>query len=59
MAVKQLGPPKESDRTNCPRCGGEAIIIDGRTVQWLTCPNCKFKKLMEKEDEGIIVRSLK
>lgn len=51
MALKQISPPPESDRKRCPRCGGEAIIIDGRFVRWLNCPNCKFKKLLEKEDE--------
>jgi ribosomal protein S27AE len=59
MALKQLGPSDKNDRTFCPRCGEEAIIIDGRTVKWLTCPKCKFKKLMEKEDEGVKVTSLK
>ena len=59
MAIKQLEPPKKDDRVFCPRCGEEAIIIDGRFVKWLTCPKCKFKKLMEKEDEGIKVTSLK
>jgi hypothetical protein len=59
MALKQLEPPKESDRVKCPRCGEEAIIIDGRFVRWLTCPKCKFKKLMEKKDKGIKVTPLK
>lgn len=59
MALKQLGPSDKNNRTFCPRCGEEAIIIDGRTVKWLTCPKCKFKKLMEKEDEGVRVTNLK
>ena len=59
MALKQLEPPEESDRVKCPRCGEEAIIIDGRFVIWLTCPKCKFKKLMEKKDKGIRVTPLK
>ena len=59
MALRQISPPEKSDRVPCPRCGEEAIIIDGKTVRWLTCPKCKFKKLMEKEDEGVKVTSLK
>lgn len=59
MAIKQLEPSKKDDRVFCPRCGEEAIIIDGKIVKWLTCPKCKFKKLMEKEDDGIKVTSLK
>jgi len=59
MALKQLGTSDKKDRVPCPRCGEEAIVIDGRTVKWLTCPKCKFKKLIEKEDEGIKVTSLK
>jgi len=50
MALKQIENKKQSDTTRCPRCGGEAIIIDGRFVRWLNCPKCKFKKLLEKED---------
>jgi len=51
MALKQISPAPDSDRPRCPRCGEEAIYIDGRFVRWLTCPKCKFKKLLEKEDE--------
>jgi ssDNA-binding Zn-finger/Zn-ribbon topoisomerase 1 len=50
MALKQIENKKQSDTTRCPRCGEEAILIDGRIVRWLNCPNCKFKKLLEKED---------
>jgi ssDNA-binding Zn-finger/Zn-ribbon topoisomerase 1 len=56
MALKQISPPPESDRIRCPRCGEEAIIIDGRFVRWLNCPKCKFKKLLEKEDETTKVK---
>jgi ssDNA-binding Zn-finger/Zn-ribbon topoisomerase 1 len=49
MALKQI-EKKESDMKKCPRCGQDAIIIDGRFVRWLNCPSCKFKKLIEKED---------
>jgi ssDNA-binding Zn-finger/Zn-ribbon topoisomerase 1 len=50
MALKQIKSSKESDMKRCPRCGEDAIIIDGRFVRWLNCPHCKFKKLLEKED---------
>jgi predicted RNA-binding Zn-ribbon protein involved in translation (DUF1610 family) len=59
MALKQIEPKGKSDMVPCPRCGEEAIVIDGRFVKWLTCPKCKFKKLMEKEDEGVKITPLK
>ena len=58
MAVKQIDPVRKRDAMNCPRCGSQAIIIDGQTVQWLNCPKCKFKKLMEKHDDGIKITSI-
>ena len=51
MAIKQIAPPPEGDKISCPKCGEEAIYIDGRFVRWLKCPNCKFTKLMKKDDE--------
>lgn len=57
MAIKQM-EDKTTDRVFCPRCGQEAIIIDGKTVKWLNCPKCKFKKLMEKHDDTIRVKSI-
>jgi len=61
MAIRQIPPFKEKskDRTRCPKCGEEALIIDSKLVQWITCPKCKFKKLVKKEDKGIVVRPLK
>ena len=60
MAIKQISPPPEEGRPKCPRCGEEALFIEGRFVRWLTCPKCKFKKLMEKEeDKSIKIVSLK
>jgi DNA-directed RNA polymerase subunit RPC12/RpoP len=57
MALKQLsGSFRETDSTKCPRCGSAAIIIDGRFVRWLTCPSCKFKKLIKMEDKATQVR---
>ena len=60
MATKQIDKKEGSkDRTRCSQCGEEALIIDSKLVQWITCPKCKFKKLIEKEDEGIKVTPLK
>jgi len=56
MALKQIDNKKQSDMKRCPRCGEDAIIIDGRFVRWLNCPSCKFKKLLEKEDETTNVK---
>jgi ssDNA-binding Zn-finger/Zn-ribbon topoisomerase 1 len=51
MALKQISnSKKDSDTKRCPKCGEEAIIIDGRFVRWLNCPSCKYKKLLQKED---------
>jgi len=59
MALKQINP-EPTKKNPCPRCGQEALIIEGKFVRWLTCinPKCRFKKLMEKED-NIKVVSLK
>jgi len=51
MAIKQIAPPPKGDTVRCPKCGEEAIYIDGRFVRWLKCPKCKFTKLMKKDDE--------
>jgi Zn finger protein HypA/HybF involved in hydrogenase expression len=58
MAIKQISSV-EDDKMRCPRCGEEALVIEGKFVRWLTCPKCKFKKLMRKEDEKIKIVSLK
>ncbi len=54
MALKQL--ENKSDMQRCPRCGRDAVVIDGRVVRWRNCPGCKFKKLLEKEDTTTNVR---
>ena len=59
MALKQISPAPKCDSTRCPRCGEEALFIEGRFVRWLKCPKCKFTKLLEKKDEGIKVTPLK
>lgn len=57
MALKQIR--SESDTVSCPRCGGEAVIIDGHMIQWLTCTKCKFKKVLEKIKEDIKITPLR
>ena len=57
MAHKQI--TQKSDTVNGPRCGGEAVIIDGHMIQWLTCTKCKFKKVLEKIKEDIRITPLK
>lgn len=60
MALKQIEPEKQSkDRIRCPQCGEQALIIDSKLVRWITCPKCKFKKLVRQKDEGIKVVPLK
>ena len=56
MAVKQMKGKGEDEKINCPKCGQEALIIDGRFIKWLTCPSCKYKKLIQKEEETQKVR---
>ncbi len=53
MALKQLDKNQSKDIMKCPRCGGEAVVIDGRIIKWLTCTKCKFKKVLEKKEESI------
>ena len=55
MALKQVEDKSSKDRTTCPRCGSEAWFIEGKTIKWLICPRCKFKKLMEQEEPEIKV----
>lgn len=45
---------KEEDPKICPRCMHELISIDGRLTKWLTCQNCKWKKLVAKENDSTI-----
>ncbi|MFQ6021032.1 MAG: hypothetical protein ACE5J4_03420 [Candidatus Aenigmatarchaeota archaeon] len=57
MAVRQLGEkPKKSKKeieNPCPKCGEETleIEVEGMFVKWLTCPKCKFKKLVKRKDD--------
>jgi len=58
MALKQINPPS-NDIKRCPRCGGEAVIIDGRIIKWFNCTKCKFKKVMENKKEDIQIFPLR
>ena len=49
---------KEDEPKICPQCRHRLLIIEGRIVKWLTCTNCKFKKLVEREKEVIRVVSI-
>ena len=35
--------------TQCPRCSADLLTIPGIITSWLTCPKCKYTKLIEKE----------
>lgn len=57
MALKQIEAPSD-DIKRCPRCGGEAVIIDGRIIKWLNCTKCKFKKVLEQKNPDINIYPL-
>ncbi len=57
MALKQI-ENKSKDIEKCPRCGEDAVIIDGRIIKWLTCTKCKFKKVLEQKKPDISIVSL-
>ena len=57
MALKQI-ERKSKDIMKCPRCGGEAVVIDGRIIKWLTCTKCKFKKVLEQKKQDIVITPL-
>ncbi|MBN2203188.1 MAG: hypothetical protein JW700_03310 [Candidatus Aenigmarchaeota archaeon] len=56
MALKQMEEKGDEDKVNCPQCGQKALLIEARFIRWLTCPNCKFKKLIEKKDDSTKVK---
>lgn len=56
MAVKQLDNREDENVISCPKCGERALLINARFIRWLTCPSCKFRKLIEKEDENTKVK---
>ncbi len=45
---------KEEDPKVCPRCMHELLVIDNRLTRWLTCRNCRWKKLVGKENAGTV-----
>jgi len=50
---------REPDPKICPRCKHELITIDGNLVKWLTCVNCRFKKLVEKEERVVRITPIR
>ena len=58
MALKNL-PKRIDDMNKCPRCGGDAVIIDGKIIKWFTCTNCKFKKVLEQKKQDIVITPLR
>lgn len=45
---------KEEDPKICPQCMHELLVIDNMLTKWLTCQNCKWKKLVGKEGKETI-----
>lgn len=35
----------------CPSCGKPLLTIEGSFVRWLTCPDCRYTKLIKKSDQ--------
>ncbi|MFH0928916.1 MAG: hypothetical protein V1818_01005 [Candidatus Aenigmatarchaeota archaeon] len=56
MALKQIKDKGDDDKVTCPKCGEKALLIEARFIRWLTCPSCKFRKLIAKEDDSTKVR---
>ncbi len=54
IAVKLMAAKNESGGEPCPRCGKELVVIESRLVKWLTCPGCKFKKLLPIREAGTV-----
>jgi len=59
MATLNARFEKEDSPKICPRCKGELLTIDGNLVKWLTCTNCKWKKLAGKEEKVIKITSMR
>ena len=48
MATTQIKVQTAKDEpTRCPRCNDKILIINGTFIRWMTCPKCKYKKLLE------------
>ncbi len=52
MALKNIDK-RTTDTMRCPRCNGEAVVIDGKMIKWLTCTKCKFKTVLEQTKQDI------
>lgn len=57
MAVKQV----QKSESICPKCNKELLIKEGKIIKWLSCPDCKFKKLTGKSEKerGVKVTPLR
>ena len=55
MAITQLKVDIDDENkrgpTKCPKCSEKVLIIDGTFIKWLTCPKCKYKKLISNKDK--------
>ena len=51
MAIAQLDVEEKKGESKCPRCNEKVLIIDGTFIKWLTCPSCKYKKLLSNKDK--------
>jgi len=43
----------------CPRCGGSLLTIKNRLTKWITCPDCRYKRLEGVPKRGIVVKGLR
>jgi ssDNA-binding Zn-finger/Zn-ribbon topoisomerase 1 len=60
MAVKQLNAKVVTESERCPDCREKLLKIEGTFIKWVTCPNCKYKKLKEMEPKrSVPITSMK
>jgi len=57
MSIKTI-VEEENYPTICPNCRHELIFLDGATIKWLKCTNCKFKKLAPQKEKVIKVTAI-
>ena len=52
MATTQIKvQAAKEEYSRCPRCNDKVLIINGTFIRWLTCPKCKYKKLLENTEK--------